>query len=223
MGEHDLIEMLKGSIINCDEEKAKAAAEKILAAGIDPVRAVNEGISPAAKIVGEKFEKGEYFLTHLMLAGEAMKAATEILMSKISEEEKERITSKRVGSVVLATVSGDIHDIGKNIFGLLLSVNGFKVYDLGKDVDSMTIVEKARETNADIIALSALMTTTMPAQKEVIDLLKAMGIREKFIVMVGGGSTTKEWAEEIGADGWAETAEEAVSLAKQLIEKKKRE
>ena len=102
-----------------------------------------------------------------------------------------------------------------------MSVNGFKVYDLGKDVDAMTIVQKAIETKADIIALSALMTTTMPAQKEVIDLLKAMGARDKFVVLVGGGSTTREWAEEIGADGWAETAEEAVSLAKRLIEKKR--
>jgi len=220
MNGNDLIEKLKKSIIDCNEEEAKRIANEILAAGIDPVKAVNEGISPAAKVVGEKFEKGEYFLTHLMLAGEAMKAASEILMSKLSEEEKERVSAEKGGSVVLATVSGDIHDIGKNILGLLLSVNGFKVYDLGKDVDAMTIVQKAIETKADIIALSALMTTTMPAQKEVIDLLKAMGVRDKFIVLVGGGSTTKEWAEEIGADGWAETAEEAVSLAKRLMEKK---
>ena len=221
MNETDLIEKLKQSIINCDEEEAKKVAEEIVAAGIDPVKAVNEGISPAAKVVGEKFEKGDYFLTHLMLAGEAMKAASEILMSKLSEKEKERVSAERAGSVVLATVSGDIHDIGKNILGLLLSVNGFKVYDLGKDVDAMTIVQKAIETKADIIALSALMTTTMPAQKEVIDLLKAMGVRDKFVVLVGGGSTTREWAEEIGADGWAETAEEAVSLAKRLMEKKR--
>ena len=221
MNETDLIEKLKQSIINCDEEEAKKVAEEIVAAGIDPVKAVNEGISPAAKVVGEKFEKGDYFLTHLMLAGEAMKAASEILMSKLSEKEKERVSAERAGSVVLATVSGDIHDIGKNILGLLLSVNGFKVYDLGKDVDAMTIVQKAIETKADIIALSALMTTTMPAQKEVIDLLKAMGVRDKFVVLVGGGSTTREWAEEIGADGWAETAEEAVSLAKKLMEKKR--
>ena len=220
MNGNDLIEKLKKSIIDCNEEEAKRIANEILAAGIDPVKAVNEGISPAAKVVGEKFEKGEYFLTHLMLAGEAMKAASEILMSKLSEEEKERVSAEKGGSVVLATVSGDIHDIGKNILGLLLSVNGFKVYDLGKDVDAMTIVQKAIETKADIIALSALMTTTMPAQKEVIDLLKAMNVRDKFVVLVGGGSTTKEWAEEIGADGWAETAEEAVSLAKRLMEKK---
>ena len=221
MNGNNLIEKLKKSIIDCDEEEAKRIANEILAAGIDPVKAVNEGISPAAKVVGEKFEKGEYFLTHLMLAGEAMKAASEILMSKLSEKEKERVSAEKVGSVVLATVSGDIHDIGKNILGLLLSVNGFKVYDLGKDVDAMTIVQKAIETKADIIALSALMTTTMPAQKEVIDLLKAMGVRDKFVVLVGGGSTTREWAEEIGADGWAETAEEAVSLAKMLMEKKR--
>ena len=221
MNGNNLIEKLKKSIIDCDEEEAKRIANEILAAGIDPVKAVNEGISPAAKVVGEKFEKGEYFLTHLMLAGEAMKAASEILMSKLSEKEKERVSAEKVGSVVLATVSGDIHDIGKNILGLLLSVNGFKVYDLGKDVDAMTIVQKAIEAKADIIALSALMTTTMPAQKEVIDLLKAMGVRDKFVVLVGGGSTTKEWAEEIGADGWAETAEEAVSLAKMLMEKKR--
>jgi len=222
MSENDLVERLRQSIIDCDEEKAKEVANKILRVGMDPVKAVEEGISPAAKVVGERFEKGEYFLTHLMLAGEAMKSASEILMRGISEEKKEEMKSKRIGTAVVATVSGDIHDIGKNILVLLLTVNGFTVYDLGKDVDSMTIIEKAREVEADIIALSALMTTTMPAQKEVIDILKAMGIRNNFIVMVGGGSTTKEWAEEIGADEWAETAEKAVTLARKLIEEKRR-
>lgn len=223
LSEKVLIEKLRQSVIECDEEAAKKVAGEILKAGVDPVKAIKEGISSAAKIVGEKFETGEFFLPQLLLAGEAMESASNVLMSGISEKKREELESKRAGTVVLATVSGDIHDIGKNILALLLAVNGFKVYDLGKDVDSMKIVEKATEVKPDIIGLSALMTTTMPAQREVIDLLNAMGVRNEFIVMVGGGSTNREWAEEIEADGWAETAEEAVRLAQRLIEKKRRQ
>lgn len=222
LSEKGLIEKLRQTIIDYDEEAAKNVASEILKAGIDPVKAIEEGVSPAAKIVGERFEKGEYFLTHLMLAAEAVKSTSDVLMTGITEEKREELESKRAGTVVVATVSGDIHDIGKNIFALLLEANGFKVYDVGKDVDSMRIVEKAREVKPDIIALSALMTTTMPAQREVIDILEAMRTRDDFIVMVGGSPTNKEWAEEIAADGWAENAEEAVKLARRLIEQKRR-
>lgn len=214
-----MINKLKKAVIEGDEEAAKSIANEILRAGMDPLKVIEESILPAAKIVGEKFEKGEYYLPRLMLAADTMKAAIDILTSEISEKRKMELEAKKSGTVVIATVSGDIHDIGKNIVALLLEVNGFRVHDLGRDVDSMEIIRRALEVKANIIALSALMTTSMPAQKEVIDMLKAMKARDKFIVMVGGGSTTKEWATEIGADGWAENAEEAVRLAQELVKK----
>ncbi len=212
-----MIKKLRKSIVDYDEEAAKKIAKEILKGGVDPVKAIEEGVATAAKIVGEKFERREYFLPHLMLAGETMKSASNILMGGISGEKKEELESKRLGTVVLATVSGDIHDIGKNIVALLLRVNGFRVYDLGRDVDPIKIIEKAKEIEADIIALSALMTTTMPAQGEVVDILKAMGTRNRFIVIVGGGATSEEWAEQIEADGWAKSATETVTLARRLI------
>jgi len=173
------------------------------------------------KIVGEKFESGEYFLTHLMLAGEAMKVATKILTSKISQEKRDELERRKKGIVVAGTVKGDIHDIGKNLLIALLEANGFTVYDLGVDVDSMAFIEKAKAVGADIICMSALLTSSIPAQKEVIDFLVAQGLRDKFLIMVGGGLTSKEWAESIGADGWAPTAVEAVRVAEKLIEQRR--
>lgn len=152
-----------------------------------------------------------------MSSAEAMKSATRVLT--VGLEAGVRLKSKKA-KVVLGTVSGDIHDIGKNIVGLLLEANGFEVHDIGKDVQSMRFIEKAEEVGADIIALSSLMTTTRPAQKDVIDLLKAMNLRKKYVVMVGGAPTSREWAEEIGADGWAETANEAVIRAQNLVQVK---
>jgi methanogenic corrinoid protein MtbC1 len=125
-----------------------------------------------------------------------------------------------MGKVVIGTVSGDIHDIGKNIVALLLEVNGFGAQDLGKDVESMKFIERAAEVQAKIMALSDLMTTTKPAQKEIMDLLNEMGLRKKFLVMVGGAPTTSGWAEQIGADGWAETAEGGVQLAQRLVQER---
>jgi trimethylamine corrinoid protein len=212
-----MIDQLQKSIIEYDVESAKKIAEKMVKAGIDPIKAVNEGIAPAAKIVGDKFEKGEYFLPEVLLASEAMKAAVDILLAKSEARARQEIESKRLGKVVIATVKGDIHDIGKTILALLLEVNNFEVYDLGRDVDSMAIIQKANEVNADIIALSALMSTTRGAQKEVIDLLEGMGKRDRFIVMIGGGSVDDEWFRKTRADGWAENAAEAVELAKKLV------
>ncbi len=151
-----------------------------------------------------------------MMAADAMKAGMDILLPHIS---KEKVVKK--GTVVSGTVKGDIHDIGKNILVALLSANGFDVYDLGVDVSTSKFIEEAEKVKADIITLSALMSSTIGGQKDVIDYLKETGKREKFIVMVGGGPTTREWVEEIGADGWAETATEAIKLASELIAKKK--
>ncbi len=222
MTENALIERLKESIIAYDEDEARKVAEEIVVADIDILKVIKEGISAGANVVSDKFESEEYYLPELMLAGEAMQAASEILMGGLSKEKKEEMDARIVGTAITATVFGDIHDIGKNILSMLLTVNGFKVIDLGRGIDSMEIVQRAREYKADIIALSALMTTTMPSQKEVIEILEAMETRDEFIVMVGGGSTSLLWADEIGADGWAEIAPKAVELAKELIEKRRR-
>lgn len=216
----DLIRELKKEILEGNSEKARGIANELLKRDFDPLEAINRAVTPAAKEVGEKFGKGEIFLTDLMFSAEAMQAANQVFLEKLGEEKRE---TKKIGKVVLATVAGDIHDIGKNIVKLLLDVNGFEVIDLGADVSSSAIIDKALESNADVIALSALMTTTRPSQREVIDILREMDVRDKFIVMVGGGSVDKEWAEEIGADGWAETAEEAVKLAFKLVREKRGE
>lgn len=220
MDPENLSERLRTQVTEGREEDAEKTAREIVNAGADPLEVIEKYLSPAMKLVGEKFEKGEYFLTDLMSAAAAMKAASRILAAGIRKEDRERMRAGKLGRVVIGTVSGDIHDIGKNIVTLLLDANGFDTNDLGKDVDSINFIEKAKDLEADMIALSALMTTTKPAQKEVIDFLKAMNLREKYAVVVGGSPTTKDWADQIGADGWAETAEQAVRLAEELLQKR---
>jgi len=220
MNPEGLSERLRNQVIEGQEEAAEKTAREIVNAGADPLEVIGKYLSPAMKLVGEKFERGEYFLTDLMSAAAAMKAATHILAAALRREDRERMQAGRLGRVVIGTVFGDIHDIGKNIVTLLLDANGFDTNDLGKDVDSMSFIEKARELEADMIALSALMTTTKPAQKEVIDFLKDMNLRDNYTVLVGGSPTTKDWADQIGADGWAETAEQAVKLAQELLQKR---
>lgn len=221
MSEETLSEKLKRFVIEGEEDAAQETALQILKTGVDPLEVIEKYLSPAMKSVGEKFEKGEYFLTNLMTSAAAMKAATNALAAGVKKEDREKLRARQTGKVVIGTVSGDIHDIGKNIVAVLLEANGFDVYDLGKDVDSMKFIDRANEVQADIIAPSALMTTTKPAQKEVIEFLNEMKSRNKYMVIVGGSPTTKEWAEEIGADGWAETAEEAVRLAEKLMQNKR--
>lgn len=222
MNQKELFDRLKTAIVEGDEEQAKKAATEILQSGVDPLIAIEQVLTASAKTVGDKFERGEIFLTNLMVAADAMKSATEILVSGIGESRKKEMEAHKVGTVVIATVAGDIHDIGKNIVSTLLSVGGFAVHDLGRDVESMKIVERALEVKADIIALSALMSTTRAGQKEVIELLKSMGKRDEFIVMVGGGSMDDAWVKEIAADGWAEGAGQAANLAHDLIKRRKK-
>ncbi|MEM3641222.1 MAG: corrinoid protein [Candidatus Bathyarchaeia archaeon] len=207
---------LKEAIVTGDSNKAKECAYKVLKNGLDPINAIEKGLMKASKEVGEKFDKLEIFLPELMMAAEAMQAALNVLLPMIP---KEKVPKK--GVIVSGTVKGDIHDIGKNILVALLRANGFEVHDLGVDVPTLKFIEEAERVGADIITLSALMSSTLGGQKDVIDYLKASGKRDKFIIMVGGGPTTKEWAEEIGADGYAETASEAVKVALELIKKKR--
>jgi trimethylamine corrinoid protein len=220
LGSETPLERLKKAIINGHEQDAERAAREILDADADPMLVMERELFPTIKSVGEKFEKGEFFLTDLMSAADAMRAASRVLAGSIKGGSKGKMTTTRTGNVVIGTVSGDIHDIGKNIVALLLEVNGFETHDLGKDVESMKFIERAGEVQANIMALSALMTTTKPSQKEIMDLLKEMDLRKKFLVMIGGAPTTSEWAEQIGADGWAETAEQGVKLAQKLIKER---
>lgn len=220
MNEQELIKGLRESVILGDPEKAKKLAQNVISAGLDPIKVIEEHLVPAIKIVGEKFERMEYFLTDLMMAGEAMKAATEVLTYNIGIGGK--VKSEKKGTIVIGTVKGDIHDIGKNIVALLLQADGFDVYDLGKDVDSIEFIKKAEEVNADIIGLSALLTVTKYAQKEVIDLMKSAGLRNKYKVVIGGGAVSAEWCREIGADGWAQDAISAVKVVNKLIEERRK-
>ncbi|MFQ6080525.1 MAG: corrinoid protein [Candidatus Bathyarchaeia archaeon] len=216
MSEEELFKRLREAVIAGDEKAVIKVAKEVIEKGLDPLEAIERGLSAGAIVLGEKFDKLEIYLPELLVAAEAMKAGLDILLPKIPEE---RALEK--GTVVIGTVKGDIHDIGKNILAALLRAHGFDVHDLGADIPTSKFIEKAEEVRADIIALSALMTSTIGGQKDVIDYLKDIGKKEKFLIMVGGGATTQEWAEEIGADGYAETASEAVMVALRLIERRR--
>lgn len=211
-----LLKELEKAVLNYDAEKAKEAAKKVIELKINPLKAIEDGLAKGIRIVGEKFHKNEIYLPHLVMAADAMIEAIKVLESVMS---KEQIKSARKGVIVLGTVKGDIHDIGKNIVGSMLRASGFEVHDIGKDVPIEKFVEKALEVNANIIGASALMTITMPAQKELIEELERRGLRSRFKVMVGGGCISKEWAKEIGADGFGRDAEEAVKVAEELVAK----
>ena len=210
----ELFAAMKQSIIDGDEEAAADVARRSLEAGIDPLEAINAGYVAGMSYVGEQFAEGEMFLPDMMLAAEAMKAAVAVLEPEMQRRGTQR---QMLGKVVLGTVKGDIHEIGKNLVATMLSASGFEVYDLGVDVAFEKFVEQAREVKADIIGMSALLTTTMTGQRTVIDLLTKAGLRPQVKVMVGGAPVTRSWAAEIGADGMSEDAMGAVALAKKLV------
>lgn len=210
----ELFGKMAQAVIDGEKEDAAALAQEALSTGIDPLEAINRGYTAGMDVVGELFSTGEYFLPDLILGGEAMKAALAILEPALKASGQAR---KVLGTVVLGTVKGDIHEIGKALVGTMLSANGFEVFDVGIDVASDVFVEKAKEYQADIVALSALLTTTMLHQREVIELLAEAGLRGQVKVMVGGSPVTPEWAEQIGAEGFAEDAASSVAVAKRLV------
>ena len=214
MSKEKILDNLIQAIIGGDEAEAKKTTEDALAAGIAPLDVVQKGAVKAMNILGEKWRKFEIFLSHVMLAAEAMKSVMAILLPKIATEQKTKLS---LGKVVLGTVSGDIHDIGKNIVATLLSVAGFEVHDIGVDIPSKDFIEKAKELNADIIAMSCLLSTSMYFQKDILQYLKDAGLREKFFIIVGGGPVTADWASEIGADGWGKYASDAVTVCRKLL------
>lgn len=210
----ELFALMRQSVIDGDTDQALALAQQALSQNIDPLMAINQGFVPGIDYVGEQFGAGEMFLPDLMLAAEAMKVAVGVLEPEMQKRGTQR---QMLGKVVLGTVKGDIHEIGKNLVATMLSASGFEVYDLGVDVPLDKFAVKAREVNADIIGVSALLTTTMTGQKTLIEMLDDMGLRPKIKVIVGGAPVTRSWAEEIGADGYSDDAIGAVALAKKLM------
>ncbi|MDH4136661.1 MAG: B12-binding domain-containing protein [Anaerolineae bacterium] len=210
----ELFQAMAQSIIDGETEVAGQLAQQAIEQGIEPLDVINQGFTVGVDYVGEQFGLGEMFLPELVLAGEAMKAAVTVLEPEMAKRGAER---QMLGKVVLGTVEGDRHDIGKTLVATMLSASGFQVYDLGANVPVETFVEKARQVNADIVGLSALLTTTMVKQKDVIEALDDLGLRPKVKVMVGGAPITSSWADEIGADGYGEDSIRAVAVAKKLV------
>jgi methanogenic corrinoid protein MtbC1 len=208
-----LLTDLKKAILDYAEDQAEELTRRIIEAKIDPLRVMNQTIAEAARELGDKFEGGDIFLPHLVMAGDVMAKVSELLESTL---EAGSIAQMGVKTIVIGTVQSDIHSIGKDIVAMLLKANGFKIVDLGVDVPCEEFLRQAKAQAADIIALSSLLTTTMPFQREVIQILEAMKERGNFKVLVGGGPVTGGWADEIGADGYGKDAIEAVQTSKRL-------
>ncbi|RLB42589.1 MAG: dimethylamine corrinoid protein 3 [Deltaproteobacteria bacterium] len=209
----DVLKEAKQAIVDHDKEKAVRLVEKLIADGEDPLEIMNNGFIPGINEVGDLFGRGMVFLPELVQAADVMKSVTEMVNSALPSRESEECN----GSIVIATVKGDVHDIGKCIVVALLQANGYTVYDLGRDVDTDRIIEEALRVKADIIGTSALLTTTMSRQKELEQALKTAGLRDKFKTIVGGAPVTARWAANIGSDAYAEDAQDAVVKVKKLL------
>jgi len=207
---------MRQSIVDGAPEQASELASKALELGIAPLDAINKGFVPGLNHIGEQFNHGEVFLPDLVMAGEAMKAAVAVLEPEMQKRGTQR---EILGKIVLGTVKGDIHEIGKTLVSTLLAASGFQVFDLGVDVPIERFAEKAREVQADIVGVSALLTTTMQGQKSVVEALDRYGLRPRVKVIVGGAPVTRDWAEKIGADGYGQDAMAAVALARSLMHK----
>jgi corrinoid protein of di/trimethylamine methyltransferase len=206
------LKKLSDAIINGDVQTARSVTESALNAGIDPVKIVHDYMVPAMNEVGRRFDCNEYFVPELLLSARAMKACLELVKPKLVSG-----GVKAQGRVVIGTVKGDLHDIGKNLVAAMLEGGGFEVIDLGVNVAPEKFVDAVKNMDANIVAMSALLTTTMPAMKTTIDALKNSGVWDKVKVLVGGAPITQKFAEEIGADGYSENAPGAVALARKLI------
>ena len=213
----NLIEAIVDATVHYDESRCVALAQQSIDEGLDPLKVIQEGFSRGMQIVGDKFSTLEYCLPEVMMAADAMNAATEILkprLLKIHEGESQ-------GIIVLGVMQGDIHDLGKNIVKIMLEAAGFTVHDLGNDTPVRRFIEKAEEVGADIIAASAILTTTMSYMPDIPAMLSELGLREKYMLMLGGAPVIEQWALEIGADGYGEDAVEAVEVAKRLMQIKR--
>lgn len=218
MDKNQILENLSQKVMAGDTDGIQELSKQGLKNGIEALDILENGISKGMDIVGKRFETGEAFLPELLLAADSFTSAMEVL-SPALEKSKENV--EKIGKVLLATVKGDVHNLGKNILSTILETNGFEVVDLGVDQGTLSIIEAAEKNNIDVIGLSAVMTTTMPYQQELINTLEEMGLRDRFIVLVGGGPVSQKWADEIGADGYGKTAMDAVSIAARKIENRK--
>ena len=210
----NLFAAMRQSVIDGDPDAAAELATKALAAGVDPLTAIDEGYVPGMQYVGEEFRCGEMFLPDMMLAARAMQKGISILEPKMLAQSARR---RVLGRVVIGTAKGDIHEIGKNLLGMMLTASGFEVHDLGVDVAPERFVEKVREVGANVVGISALLTTTMVGQRAVIAALVNAGLRDSVKVVVGGAPVTRAWADEIGADGYGEDAVGAVTVTRALV------
>ena len=204
---------LRERIMALDVQGAKELAARILAEGGDPATLINGVIKPAADEIGAKFQREEFFLPQLVLAGNALEAAMNVVL-----EASPGAGGGAKRSVLIGTVQGDVHTIGKNVVAMMLRTGGFVVHDIGEDVDTTTFLREAIDRDVDIIAMSSLLTTTLPRQREVIEALVQRGVRDRFKVLVGGGPVTADWAREIGADGYGNDASEGLAVARRLLE-----
>jgi trimethylamine corrinoid protein len=205
--EKDVKEALRESVINYDEEAAEKAAKRALELKIDPYQMITEVLAPAIREMGNRFECGDAFLPELIMATDAMNAAVKVLQTEIS---KDRLAGTKKARIILGTVKGDIHNIGKNIVGIMLGTAGYEVIDLGVDVEPSKFVEEAERNGAQVIMASALMTFTALNMKKITEYLEMEKVRNKYKLVFGGGPLTDEWAKEMGADGYAMDALKAV-------------
>jgi len=214
MSSDELLAQITTSIVEGEPDETVNLTRRALAADLEPLTIINQGLVPGMDIVGARFQSGEYFLPHLIIAANAMQQAMALLEPELRARQQ---AVKTAGTLVIGTVAGDIHEIGKSLVATMLSTSGFQVHDLGVNVPTETFVARVRETGANLLGLSALLTTTMTVQEEVIEALEEAGLRDQVKVIVGGAPVSREWAETIGADGYAEDAVSAVELARRLV------
>ncbi|HEX6230648.1 MAG TPA: cobalamin-dependent protein [Actinomycetota bacterium] len=212
---HEDLDVLRRALIGADRDTAVAAARRLVDAGVDPKRILESGMAVAMFELGEMWKRGEVFLPEVVAAAAVFKRCNEIVEPALLAQRRPGDEAATV--VVLATVKGDLHDLGKNMVAAMLRTSGFVVHDLGKDIPAERIVEAVTEMSPAIVGLSALLTTTVPYQETVIRRLETEGLRDRVKVMVGGAPVTPEWADRIGADGYANNAPEAVEIARRLV------
>ncbi len=216
MSREEILAKLANGVSELEPDIAAEAAHEALAAGITPIEAIQEGLSKGMNIISELFDEGEMFVPQIIIAAEAFQGAVEILVEGLSAEDKGAMSR---GKVICHTVQGDIHDVGKNIVKTMFRANGFEVIDMGRDVPVDDIVAMAQKENVDIVTGSALMTTTMPAQRDIVNGLIEVGIRDQVKTMFGGAPVSQEWVDRIGADGYADNAADAVKVAIELMDR----